>query len=694
MPPYSPSSESVMAPSNSSSRPGTSSKHGARISERKSKSREATPTSSRSDTGKGKMVEGDAQLASKFKSDLISMKGLVTCSICDQLLYEPWTLACGHTYCYSCLCSWFVPNKRKKTCPECRSPVKQIPAPAFLVKQMVEIFINRSELMPSDESIEQHKTKRAEELEIVDKDKNSPEGLFKGTFPQRHGELWRDEADGVMRCPACGHEHEGGPLCESCGAEFDDMYGFSDGDEDGNLSDIDIGEIELEMGADFGEAQRMHHHRNHPFYEASHFPRIPDDLIHHYHHHFGNLVDDEAEDDEDEDEDPSTSEMSDEQENSDDDEDAGSLENFVVQDEDNEPPRPSRRSNRRVITISDDDESDDEGGAITNRRRQRPGWNGGRRASETPSVAITVTEDESSTNGSEFGDDDTHEARMVLRASGGWSPLDEGDDDIEGLVQYDGYRTTEDERATDESDTETIGNIGSDAEDDDRSRDRLSQTPRYQTPDYNRTRYPSSAGDVTPSSYASENEYPYDYDDPDDQSTNMDRDGDTEMSVSPSASRSSRSVSVESYGYGRGEDLGVANEFGEFDGDSSDSSIRPPPRRQPRHDPLVQQYDPRISMLFAEHQLTMRDTQNPATGLDGLDSEMRRIEPASRGRRRLQYNYHNPTSPRINDATDSLHHLIPPRGVDLARSPRGLPSGRVIASSSSRPNRPQRQYHR
>jgi hypothetical protein len=559
---------------------------------------------------------------------------------------------------------------------------------------MVEIFINRSELMPSDESIEQHKTKRAEELEMVDKDKNSPEGLFKGTFPQRHGELWRDEADGgILRCPACGHEHLGGPLCESCGAEFDDIYGFSDVDEDGNLSDVDIGEIELEIDAEYYGAQRMHQRHHHPFYEASHFPRIPDALLEHYHRHFG-LVEDETEgdEDEDEDEDASTSEMSDDQENSDD-EDAGSLENFVVQDEDNEPPRPSRRANRRVITISDDDESDDEGGAITNRRRQRPGF-GGRRASETPSVAITVTEDESSTNGSEFEDDDTHEARMMLRASGGWSPLDEGDDDVEGLVQYDGYRTTEDERATDESDTETIGNGGSDAEDDDRSRNSLSQTPRYQSPDYHRASYPSSAGDATPSTYTTDNEYPYDYNDHDDQSSNMDRDGDTEMSVSPGASRSSRSVSVDSYGYHRGEDLGVANEFGEIDGDSSDSSIRPPPRRQPRHNPLVQQYDPRISMLFAEHQLTMRDTQHPASGLDGLDSEVRRIEPASRGRRRPQYHYHNPSSPRINDATESLHHLMPPRGVELARGPRGLPSGRVIASSSSRPNRPQRQYHR
>ncbi len=42
-----------------------------------------------------------AQLATVFRSDLTNVRNLITCSICDQLLYEPWTLACGHTYCYT-----------------------------------------------------------------------------------------------------------------------------------------------------------------------------------------------------------------------------------------------------------------------------------------------------------------------------------------------------------------------------------------------------------------------------------------------------------------------------------------------------------------------------------------------------------------------------------------------------------------
>jgi hypothetical protein len=48
-----------------------------------------------------KYVDRLSQLATVFKSDLTNIRSLVTCSICDQLLYEPWTLGCGHTYCYS-----------------------------------------------------------------------------------------------------------------------------------------------------------------------------------------------------------------------------------------------------------------------------------------------------------------------------------------------------------------------------------------------------------------------------------------------------------------------------------------------------------------------------------------------------------------------------------------------------------------
>ena len=33
--------------------------------------------------------------------DLKSLRSMVTCKVCFKMLYEPYTLSCGHTFCYS-----------------------------------------------------------------------------------------------------------------------------------------------------------------------------------------------------------------------------------------------------------------------------------------------------------------------------------------------------------------------------------------------------------------------------------------------------------------------------------------------------------------------------------------------------------------------------------------------------------------
>lgn len=105
-----------MAPSTTSSdRPMTGRRLGGNMG-----SREATPTTARQGVAAlMPKVKSDAQvslqlsahllrlltlvpqLATSFKTDLTKIRSLVTCAVCDQLLYEPWTLGCGHTYCYS-----------------------------------------------------------------------------------------------------------------------------------------------------------------------------------------------------------------------------------------------------------------------------------------------------------------------------------------------------------------------------------------------------------------------------------------------------------------------------------------------------------------------------------------------------------------------------------------------------------------
>lgn len=74
-------------------------------------------------------------LLSTFQKHIEDMRNLVLCKVCIKPLYEPYNLGCGHTYCYTCLASWFGgANKRKrKTCPDCRAQVMAQPSPNYLV---------------------------------------------------------------------------------------------------------------------------------------------------------------------------------------------------------------------------------------------------------------------------------------------------------------------------------------------------------------------------------------------------------------------------------------------------------------------------------------------------------------------------------------------------------------------------------
>lgn len=200
-----------------------------------------------------------------LKSEFDSLRTHLTCKICDRLLYQPYTISCGHTYCYTCLCTWFVSNKARKTCPDCRIVVKELPAPAYVIRDMTGVFIARAELLPPGETIEDHRKWQKDEADAVqlDKDNNDPRvgGLFKGCF--RHTlhtrgpslQVVRDQEDGVDRCPVCTWELEDGG-CTQCGLIFDEtgevswgdsFTGFSDMDE---MSEQDADDLDAEMDMD------------------------------------------------------------------------------------------------------------------------------------------------------------------------------------------------------------------------------------------------------------------------------------------------------------------------------------------------------------------------------------------------------------------------------------------------------------
>ena len=84
--------------------------------------------------------QGATALLQTLETSLDDLRSLVTCRICVRPLYEPYTIECGHTFCYSCLRQWFDKDRTKITCPDCRSDVIRQPAPAYLVGLVHLVF--------------------------------------------------------------------------------------------------------------------------------------------------------------------------------------------------------------------------------------------------------------------------------------------------------------------------------------------------------------------------------------------------------------------------------------------------------------------------------------------------------------------------------------------------------------------------
>lgn len=72
-------------------------------------------------------------LIQTLETSLDDIRTLITCRVCVRPLFEPYTIECGHTFCYGCLVRWFERDRAKKSCPDCRADVLRPPAPAYLV---------------------------------------------------------------------------------------------------------------------------------------------------------------------------------------------------------------------------------------------------------------------------------------------------------------------------------------------------------------------------------------------------------------------------------------------------------------------------------------------------------------------------------------------------------------------------------
>ncbi|KAL1595715.1 E3 ubiquitin ligase [Paraconiothyrium brasiliense] len=606
-----------------------------------------------------------------LRSEFDSLRSHLTCKICDRLLYQPYTIACGHTYCYSCLCTWFVNNKQRKTCPDCRTVVTHTPAPAYVIRDMITVFINRAELLPSGETRDLHTKWQKEEADAVqlDKDNTDPRvgGLFKGCFKPTHArgpslQVIRDQEDGVERCPVCSWELEDGE-CVQCGLFFDDngeltwtdsFTGFSDMDEmsEQELSGEDL-DAEMDMNdPDFDPygappsnwedyypddgnfmmqrflqhgipAGYMQQRRPMSHSEAgsrrSYSQSIVSDLL------TEEMDTVEEEDEEDMEEDSSMNDFIDDDEDQSSTSAGASSTPGQTPQPSNSQSRPNRRVNRVVESetsstissvIEEEEEDEEDQGPIRRGQRNRAQTrilnraNGSREPSGPPSSTST-----------DVSTDDLDEDTQALLQSQGWMLQHHGPDEMGEDDDSDGGRTTV--GSTVGWDATAISN--------DRVRMGGSLTPTADRPRPNNTiRPPSRVGNPLrrQASVLSTANAHYEDGEADDDDSDMDQDGDITMAINSLRNRRSRAQLRNAAAFAnynnRYSNRGLS-QGNRVDVDADDNSDHSQDGLQQTRQ---QAYNPRISRLFADHQRALQELQGGLL----VDLEPRSITPIARPR--------------------------------------------------------------
>jgi len=527
---------------------------------------------------------------------------------------------------------------------------------------MTLVFVNRVELLPAGESIEQHTKWQKEEADIVQQDKDNTDphagGLFKGCFRPQHArgpslQVVRDHEDGVERCPVCTWELEDGE-CVQCGLFFDDngeltwtdsFTGFSDMDD---MSERDLSGEDLDAEMDLEDAdfdaygppenwpdfypeegnvmmQRFLEHgipphagfgRRRPMSHSaagsrrSYTQSIVSDI-------YTDEMDTVQEEDEDGmDEDSSMNDFLD-------DEEGGSSTSASASSTPGQTPQPStvrarlQGRARRVVeseasstisSVAEDDEDEEDEGPIRRGQRHRAQTRLLQRAngSSEPSAPPSSTSTDVSI-------DDLDEDTQAILQSDGWMLQHNGPDDMgEEDDDSDGGRTTVGWDAT------AISN--------DRVRMGGSLTPTADRPRPSAPiRPPSRVGNPLRrrTSILSTSTANYEDGEADDDDSDLDHDGDITMAAMTSLrNRRSRTQLRNAAAFANfnnrfaNRGLSQGNAIDVDADDHSDNS------------PTGNRYNPRISRLFADHQRALQEVQRGPPP----DLEPRSITPIARPR--------------------------------------------------------------
>ncbi|XP_068100834.1 bifunctional apoptosis regulator isoform X2 [Hyperolius riggenbachi] len=84
-----------------------------------------------------KLEDANAETTTRAKLDRNISVSEFSCNCCYDILVNPTTLNCGHSFCRHCLALWWVSSK-KTECPECREKWEGFPKVNILLRDVIE----------------------------------------------------------------------------------------------------------------------------------------------------------------------------------------------------------------------------------------------------------------------------------------------------------------------------------------------------------------------------------------------------------------------------------------------------------------------------------------------------------------------------------------------------------------------------
>jgi len=86
------------------------------------------------------VIEEDSDQESSYRKDL-------ECTICLELLHEPTTLTCGHSFCRDCLSNLWAADRSRFSCPACRHGINSVPAVNIALQNLIPVLYDNEEVI-------------------------------------------------------------------------------------------------------------------------------------------------------------------------------------------------------------------------------------------------------------------------------------------------------------------------------------------------------------------------------------------------------------------------------------------------------------------------------------------------------------------------------------------------------------------